>query len=785
MARPSVKSKDQRRRDNRAARRAEHSPSVTDEQSLGEATDSLVAAASGSTSLPLSDRDTPWDAGAAVKTLAVGQYADAHFWRDPKGDPKTLAAYKLPFATNDGGLTAVWKGVTAGAAAVQGARGGVDIPEADVPGVRAKMEAFYAKARTAYKDPSIKAPWLADKASEDAETAAVSPERQALAAVEAALASESEAEAEAFAAMAPCAACDHAYADHLGATGPCTADGCDCSSYEPAATGETAIEIEEGEPIVEILAENGSGTFTLTFTKQDGTDLTLATANMDDMTGAELLAFHADPNAVIRGLFAAPITEVALPPEHQPGAALPEQHPSPAAPDLPATGSAKRWTATLAPEGVQTDDGRMFAPGSITWRDLPLTLMAQLETAEGHDGAVVAGRIDRIWREGALILGEGVFDDGEVGSEIARLVDERVLRGISVDIAIRAYEVAYKSDLEATGEAPAEVEEPGLVDLLFGGDDVVFVVTDGVIGAVTVCSFPAFAEAQIALTASAAIWRYTAQSGIIVTAKPCEALTASLALADGLPAVVTASAAGYAPVSPPSAWFADPELSELTPLVVTAEGHLYGHAAAWEFEDGPACHIGYPDVCIVPPHSNSGNAYFHLGEIECEDGERFSSGKITLGTGHADPKLGYRGAVEHYDHTGTVVADVVSGEDEFGIWVAGALRPDVDAAKVRELRAAVLSGDWRSVNGNLELVAMLAVNVPGFPVPRTRALVAAGEDGQRVLALTAAGTHDGHHLLAQFSEDELAQIRALGVVASDSLTGEFEALAVRARGESA
>jgi hypothetical protein len=82
------------------------------------------------------------------------------------------------------------------------------------------------------------------------------------------------------------------------------------------------------------------------------------------------------------------------------------------------------------------------------------------------------------------------------------------------------------------------------------------------------------------------------------------------------------------------------------------------------------------------------------------------------------------------------VADVVAGEDEHGIWLAGGLRPSVSAEQVRELRGASLSGDWRSIGGNLELVAALAVNVPGFPVPRVQAGLAAS--GVQT-ALVAAG----------------------------------------------
>ena len=54
---------------------------------------------------------------------------------------------------------------------------------------------------------------------------------------------------------------------------------------------------------------------------------------------------------------------------------------------------------------------------------------------------------------------------------------------------------------------------------------------------------------------------------------------------------------------------------------------------------------------------------------------------------------------------------------------------------LRALRASPLSGDWRAAAGGLEMVAVLAVNTPGFPVPRPAALVASGA----VVSLTAAG----------------------------------------------
>jgi hypothetical protein len=77
--------------------------------------------------------------------------------------------------------------------------------------------------------------------------------------------------------------------------------------------------------------------------------------------------------------------------------------------------------------------------------------------------------------------------------------------------------------------------------------------------------------------------------------------------------------------------------------------------------------------------------------------------------------------------------DVAAGEDKHGIWVSGALRPDVTEEQLRSIRASSVSGDWRPINGKLELVAVCAVNAPGFPIPRAR--VASGAP----IALVAAG----------------------------------------------
>lgn len=83
----------------------------------------------------------------------------AFFWYDA-ADAENFGAYKLKFAdVIDGKLMAVARGVFLAAAVMQGARGGVDIPDADRAGVRGHIARYYAKMRKEFDDDSIVAPW--------------------------------------------------------------------------------------------------------------------------------------------------------------------------------------------------------------------------------------------------------------------------------------------------------------------------------------------------------------------------------------------------------------------------------------------------------------------------------------------------------------------------------------------------------------------------------------------------------------------------------------------------
>jgi hypothetical protein len=122
------------------------------------------------------------------------------------------------------------------------------------------------------------------------------------------------------------------------------------------------------------------------------------------------------------------------------------------------------------------------------------------------------------------------------------------------------------------------------------------------------------------------------------------------------------------------------------------------------------------------------------GQVETDTGEMIDTGPLSMGGGHAGLGGDLTAAISHYDDVSSAVADVAVGEDAHGIWMAGALRPTVTPEQVRTLRASSVSGDWRPMGRHLALVAVLAVNVPGFSVPRPQ-LAASGEP----VALVAAG----------------------------------------------
>lgn len=247
----------------------------------------------------------------------------------------------------------------------------------------------------------------------------------------------------------------------------------------------------------------------------------------------------------------------------------------------------------------------------------------------------------------------------------------------------------------------------------------------------------------------------------------------------GLPRL-TASASSWAasvaervPEEPPREWFTNPGLTRPSKIRVTDDGRVFGHVAAWHTE-----HAAFPGV-HPPRNRDKSYSKFHRHPVRCANGEVIKTGPLATG-GHTttDVSLAIESVQAHYDDPRYVVADVVCGEDEHGIWVSGSLRPGVSPFQVMLADRYSFSGDWRYG----ELLAACSVTVPGFHL----------DADEEVGALTAAAASAGCYDLPVVAEAEPALIAdasgapavliAAGVVIDDTddinadFTGAIDAL---------
>lgn len=412
---------------------------------------------------------------------------------------------------------------------------------------------------------------------------------------------------------------------------------------------------------------------------------------------------------------------------------LPPAEPGNEAPaDAPVVEPDGAWEGVIAREGEQTGDGRLIEVGALRWDELPIPLRVAFKDVGGHDGAEVCGRIETVERrEGGDIYATGTFDLGSaVGTEAYRQVSEKMSNGVSIDTDDVEFRIMAREDSAApvTGDpdsdAPDSDEEGRVQVLKVSSSDELTVIESARLRAATLVAVPAFASARI----------YAAGQAPVSEEPPADSQERE-GEGEAEPRDRDALIAAAIPTAPPEAWFKDPGLTGPTALVIEDDGRVYGHIAAWG-----TCHIGQIGKCVEPPTSPSNYAYFRTGALQTAEGTSVAVGHLTMDTGHAGPRDSASQAAAHYDNTGYVFADVAAGEDAYGIWVAGSLRPGIPAERVRIARSAPISGDWRTIRGSLELVGALAVNVPGFPVPRPKGLLASGE----VKSLQASGVvaHD-------------------------------------------
>jgi hypothetical protein len=429
-----------------------------------------------------------------------------------------------------------------------------------------------------------------------------------------------------------------------------------------------------------------------------------------------------------------------------------------------------RWRGLLAPIGVPTGDGRRFKAGGVTYRELPLGLKWQRSDEPGHDSSVIIGGVESVqfgtvaeaveneWITADAAKASGLSDDtlgawgaGELYDDVDRAAMPRLAEDVAEAMMLTQRGVIGPS-VDA-GQAEAILVEPGSDEPISeerweelwdeawenGTEPQVEVLfTEYEIAAATLVTIPAFAQCLPFVLDTT---DDDAADGGEGGGESAEAVTA----ATGRARALIASAGPYGD----AAMFADPELAGITAITITEPDdrgvrRVFGHVAAFG-----TCHTGIRDACTTPPTSAGQYASFHRYSTTA-GGQSLpvAAGRITVAHGrltgacsccpgiddHACNSMSMGQTIAHYDRA-TPVAFVRAGEDQFGIWVAGVISPDASDVDVAKLARQKVSGDWRDVAGNLELVEVLTLNreQPGFPLPRTAlangrqtSLVAAG-----------------------------------------------------------
>lgn len=501
------------------------------------------------------------------------------------------------------------------------------------------------------------------------------------------------------------------------------------------------------------------------------------------------------------------------------------------------------WHGVLAPEGVWSGDKRRFAKDSLTTRDLPMPLTWQRASDEGHKGNVVVAKIEKTNKVDGELRATGHFIANQEADELIGMLGEFGKFGVSVDADEVVFDLEEDGDDEGVTFSNARVSSACVVPIPAFSQAFVTLgepPEEWDMGEVPVMDEPVQPAASdeelqrfgrgpgwvtdpVATKRIHDYWTVPGQAGYAkigwgtegdfercrteigqeIAEKTPEKLRfinaqcaqwqhdaigiwpgkGEKAAAETLDLTDTETAEGIhlvasAGIKAPAAWFQNPGLTEPTPITVTDEGRVFGHIATWD-----TCHIGLP-ACTTAPHSTTDYAYFLTGQVPLDDGTRANTGVLSLGGGHAGPRLGMQAAIAHYDSTSAAVADITVGEDEHGIWMAGRTRPGVSDDKISTLMASKVSGDWRGTGReDPDLIAVLAVNVAGFPIPRTRVAAA----GDQTVSLVAAGVVEerpvGTTTAQGFDVPVLAEALAAAIEQRDQRRAAMAAIAARVRGE--
>ena len=443
-------------------------------------------------------------------------------------------------------------------------------------------------------------------------------------------------------------------------------------------------------------------------------------------------------------------------------------------------------TVLLAPINLPSDDGRVIVD-TLGWREEPLPFMAS-DSEMGHGDATRVGNLtdfEEVEVDGhRWIRATVTFDsDAENGDYFATLAEEGSFNGVSIHMGkAEFYSVVLEEDgtfrklsFEEMIEAIEDLDDDE-IDAFF--ETIYLGAFEAEIAAATQVAIPAFPGARI-------------DESSIVTEADDE--TAALAASVGLTPeqlvrlrqmIVDVDYDYGGPVlasslleRPPAEWFEAPDGGPVG-LTVTDEGRVYGYLALWD-----TCHTGYSGTCVRAPRG-ADYSTFLTSRVIADDGSRIPVGPLVVDDGHASAEWDLETVMNYYADTKLAAAYVAVGEDDYGVWVAGAASHKASDEQVETLRRHPLSGDWRPYKGSYRLIAAVSVNSPGLPVPEV--LVASGEPVGLItygpfdsyatdLALVASALETIGHSIADFRAELLAERERPEVdAAAEELLATFE-----------
>lgn len=366
----------------------------------------------------------------------------------------------------------------------------------------------------------------------------------------------------------------------------------------------------------------------------------------------------------------------------------------------PAGFSEARETLAMA---VTVDASAPWAPRETDW-DGDAARTALREWAAGEDGELDEDQLAQgyVWRT------DGPPSDWAL--PVATVIDGTLTLVWSGVTAAAGAVQGARSEMDLPEEAMAEIRTAleGLYQSAAAAFD-----DDSI-----VAPWVAEEETEAAVSVAAALERFTGREERVIAA--ARTLLADQAPERQEPSAETTRRALYAAVEqragawrPDASWFEPPTDEDRKRMeageqpLVSDDGRILGYVATWRQADGsPTLHLGYADVGeYVPVPAKQDYTYFHQRNINypLSDG---TSAHVGIITDHGHPSQS--------DNPQQQMAIVRVDEDDTGVWIAGAVFPDVrdNLMRFSRIKASAISGEWTS-DGSFRGAAM--VNHPGFP----------------------------------------------------------------------